>query len=135
MHKSTSSGPFLLTQKDGDLSTYFDVIDENEDGIDKSSLKQVLINNHITPDNRGITRGHLPLEFFFGFAKTLKKQTKDLDSNLRTSNRKRDILYTNLGDEDVNFTINSSSLFIPHIKPSPETQVYFNEAIAKTFTI
>ena len=30
----------LVTQKDGDLSTYFDVIDESEDGINNSSLKK-----------------------------------------------------------------------------------------------
>ena len=73
MNKSNSSGPSLITQKDGDLSTYFDIIDESEDGIDKASLKQVLIKYHITPDNRGIIRCHLPLQFIFGFAKSLKK--------------------------------------------------------------
>ena len=55
--------------------------------------------------------------------------------DLRTSNRKQDILYTTLGDNDVNVIINSSNLFIPQIIPSPETQVYFNEAISKTFTL
>ena len=51
----------LVTQKDGDLSSYFDIIDQSEDGIDNSSIKQVLINNH-TADNRGVIRGRLPLE-------------------------------------------------------------------------
>ena len=37
----------LVTQKDGDISTYFDRIDENETGINSSSLQQLLINNHI----------------------------------------------------------------------------------------
>ena len=32
----------LLTEKDGDLSTYFDKIDEAEDGIDGSTLKNCL---------------------------------------------------------------------------------------------
>ena len=50
-------------------------------------------------------------------------------------NRKRDILYTDLGENDVNVTINSINLFIPQLIPSPATQVYFNEAISKTFTI
>ena len=42
----------LFTQKDGILSTYFDLIDESEVEIDKSSLKQKLINNH-SDDNKG----------------------------------------------------------------------------------
>ena len=36
----------LVTQKDGYLSTYFDIINESEDGINNSSLKQFLIDNH-----------------------------------------------------------------------------------------
>ena len=126
----------LVTQKDGDLSTYFDIIDESEDGINNSSLKQILIDNH-TEANRGLIRGHLPLEYIFGFCRSFKKISKGLgfELDLRTSNRKQDILYTNLGDNDVNVTINSINLFIPQIIPSPETQVYFNEAISKTFTL
>ena len=41
----------LVTQKDGDLSTYFDNIDESENSINDLSLKQILINNH-TEANR-----------------------------------------------------------------------------------
>ena len=126
----------LVTQKDGDLSTYFDIIDENEDGINNSSLKQILIDNH-TEANRGLIRGHLPLEYIFGFCRSFKKITKGLgfELDLRTSNRKQYILYTTLGDADVNVTINSNSLLTPQIIPSPETQVYFNEAFSKTFTL
>ena len=40
-----------------------------------------------------------------------------------------------MGVNDVNVTINSISLFIPQIIPSRETQVYFNEAFSKTFTL
>ena len=54
----------LVTKKDSDLSTYFDITDESEDGIDRSSLKQILVDNH-TADNRGIIRGHPALENFF----------------------------------------------------------------------
>ena len=126
----------LVTQKDGDLSTYFDIIDESENGINNSSLKQILINNH-TEANRGLIRGHLPLEHIFGFARSFKKITKGLgfELDLRTSNRKRDILYTTLDNDDVNVTINSISLFIPQLIPSPETQVIFNEAISQNFTL
>ena len=43
----------LVTEKDGDLSTYFDIINESEDEINNSSLKKILINNH-TEANRGL---------------------------------------------------------------------------------
>ena len=113
----------LVTQKDGDLSPNFDIIDESEAEIDNSSLKQVLINNP-TDENKGIIRGHLPLEYIFGFAKSFKK-TKGLgfELDLRTSNSKRYILFTTLEDEDGNVTINNVSRFIPKLIPSPETQV------------
>ena len=126
----------LVTQKDGDSFTYFDIIDESEDEINNSSLKKILINNH-TEANRGFIRGHLPLQYIFGFARSFIKTTKGLgfELDLRTPNRKQDILYTTLGDNDVNVTINSISLFIPQIIPSPETQVFFTEAISKTFSL
>ena len=126
----------LVTQKDGDLSTYFDIIDEKEDAILNSSLKKILINNH-SDDNKSLIRGYLPLEYIFGFCKSFKKITKELgfELDIRTSNSKQDSLYTTLGDNDVNVTTNSISLFIPQIIPSPETQVIFNEAISKTFTL
>ena len=126
----------LVTQKDGDLSTYFDIIDEKKDAILNSSLKKILIIIH-SDDNKRLIRGYLPLENIFGFCKSFKKITKGLgfELDLRTSNRKQDILYTTLGDNDVNVTNTSISLFIPQIIPSPETQVIFNEAISKTFTL
>ena len=126
----------LVTQKGGDLSTYFDIINESEGEINNTSLRQILIDNH-TEANRGLIRGHLPLEYIFEFAKSFKKITKGLgfELDLRTSIRKPDIFYTTLGENDVNVTINSINLFIPQIIPSPETQVYFNEAISKTFTL
>ena len=66
MEQNKFAGPIsiimrLFTQKDGALSTYFDIIDEKGDGIKNSSLKQILINNH-TADDRGVFRGHLLLE-------------------------------------------------------------------------
>ena len=126
----------LVTEKGGDLSTYFDIIDESEDKINNTSLKKILIDNH-TEANRGLVRGHLPLEYIFGFARSFKKITKGLgfELDLRTSYRKRDILYTTLDDDDVNVAINSISLFIPQLIPSLETQVSFNEAISQTFTL
>ena len=126
----------LVTQKEGDLSTYFDIIDESEDEINITSLRQILINNH-TEASRGLIRGQLPLEYIFGFCRSFKEITKGLgfELDLRTSNRKCEILYSTLGDHAVNVTINSISLFIPQIIPSPETRVNFNEAFSKTFTL
>ena len=59
---------WLTTQRDVDLFSYFDVIDENEIAINHSSLKQIFIRNH-SEANRGLIRGHLPLEFMFVFCK------------------------------------------------------------------
>ena len=126
----------LVTQNDGDLSTYFGITDEIETGINNSALKQILINNH-TADIRGVIRGHLRLEYNFGFCRPFKKITKSLgfELDLRTSNAKQDILYTTLGDDDLNVTINNNILYIPSIIPNTETQVFSNEAIPKTFTL
>ena len=125
----------LVTQKYGDLSLYFDTIDESEDEIKCSSLKKILIDNHAEA-NLGIIRGYLPLEYIFGFARSFEKITKALEFelDLRTSSRKKDILYTTLLDDEYNNTINSISLFIPQVIASPEAQNKSNEAILKTFT-
>ena len=70
-------GPFstimrLVTEKDGDLSTYFDTIIEDEFGINDSCLKRLLIANH-TEANRGLIRRHLPSEKFSVLVVLLKK--------------------------------------------------------------
>ena len=126
----------LVTQKDDDFSTCFDIIDESEDGIDNSSLKQILINN-LTAENRGIIRGQLPPEFIFVFAKSVKKITNGLvfELDLRKSNRKHDILYTILGDNDVNVTIKSVSLYITSITPKYTNTSIFLLSYFKNFYI
>ena len=126
----------LLTQRDGDFITNFDLFDGSVDGINSSSLKQVLINNQ-TEANRGVIRGHLPLESNFEFRISFEKFAEDIgfELQLKKSNRKKhDILYTLLGDEMLDVTISSLSLYTPTILPSPETQRYFNEAITKNLT-
>ena len=55
----TSTIMRLVTQKVVDLCTFFEKIDETDDGINNSSIKEILINNHIVA-NRGVIRGHLP---------------------------------------------------------------------------
>ena len=64
----------LWTQNDGDLSSYFDEINEREDGITDSSLKHLLIDSHPKNDNKGKIRANLPLEHFLGFCKIFSKK-------------------------------------------------------------
>ena len=113
----------LITQTDGDVSIYFDVIDENEYGIDNWSWKQILLNNH-TEYDRGLIRGLLPLAYIFGFCKSFRKKTKGLDFELElgTSKRNKDFLYTTFGDEVVNVTNNSINLLLGTLIHSPETE-------------
>ena len=129
----------LLTEKDGDLSSYFDKINEAEDGIGDSTLKKLRIDSHTNEDNKGKIRANLPLEYIFGFCKTFKKITKGLgfELQLKTSNEKHNILYRTLGGNDVNVTISSIYIYIyiPSLVPSAEQQQMFNEAIRENFTL
>ena len=127
----------LLTQKDGDLSSYFDKSDETEAGITNSTLKHLLINSHTNDDNKGKIRVNLPLEHIFGFCKTFKKTAKGLgfELQLKTSNEKQNIIYITLGGKDLNVTINSIYLYISSLVPSAEQQQLFNEAIRESFTL
>ena len=81
----------LLTQKDGDLSSYFDKKDEREAGITNSILKYMLIESHTNEDNKGKIGANLLLELIFGFCKTVKKIPKGLgfERQLKTSNEKQ----------------------------------------------
>ena len=72
----------LVTQKDGDLSAYFDITDEGENEINNSPLKKILINNH-TEANRALIRGHLPLEYIFNFERSFKKSNKRIGILIR----------------------------------------------------
>ena len=127
----------ILTNKNGDLSFYFDKIDETQDGITNSTLKHMLINSHTNEDNKGKIRANLPLEHIIGFCKTFQKIAKGLgfELQLKTSNEKQNILYTTLGGNDVNVTINSFYLYIPSLVPSAEHRQIFNEAIRENFTL
>ena len=127
----------ILTQKDGDLSSYFDKMDEREAGIANSTLKHLHIDSHTNDDNKGKIRANLPLEHIFGFCKTFKKITKGLgfELQLKTSNEKLNIIYTTLGGNDGNVTINSIYLYIPSLVPSAEQQQIFNKAIRENFKL
>ena len=63
----------LLTQKDGELSSYFDKIDETEPGFNNTTLKHMLINSHDNEDNKGKIRANLPLELSLVSVKLSKK--------------------------------------------------------------
>ena len=127
----------FLTQKDGDLSSYFNKFDETEAGITNSTLKHLLIDSHTNDDNKGEIRANLPLEQIFGFCKTCKKLTKGLgfELQIKTSNEKQVFIYTTLGGNDVNVTINSIYLYIPSLVPSAEQLQILNEAIRESFTL
>ena len=137
-----------ISNKDGDLLTQFDNINEN--GIPvlnrltdlpvqiRDTLHQkMLINNH-TDANKGKINGYLYLEDIFGFCKTFKKVTKDLGFHLSfksfKTNNLQDIIYTSMTD-DINVTINNLYLYVPQLIPSVETQIMFNEATQKNYKI
>ena len=69
-----------LTSKDGDLLSHFDKFNDGDTNasINTTSLKQILIDNHTIPVNRGKVIGQLLLEDVFGFCKTFKQITKNL---------------------------------------------------------
>ena len=122
----------VLTSKDGDLMSYIDKIDETQ--IDNTSLKQILINNHVAA-NKGKIVGQLPLKNNFGFCKTFKKITKGLgfQLTLKTANL-QDLLFKTMVP-DFNITINSLYLFVPTLIPDAATQSMFNKSIKDNFKI
>ena len=102
-----------VTEESGDLSSYFDIIDESEDGISNSSLKKYSLKN--TPKIKEVLLGVNYLsDKVLDFVNHFKKLTKGVrfELDLRASNRKQDILSTTLGDNDVNVSINRISLYI-----------------------
>ena len=127
----------LLTRKDGDLSSYFDKIGETEAGNTNSTLKHLLIDSHTHDYNKGKIRAILPLEHIFSFCKTFKKITKVLrfELQLKRSSEKQNNIYTTLGGNDVNVTINKIYLYKPSLVPSAKQQQMFNEAIRGNFTL
>ena len=127
----------FLTQKDRDLSAYFDKIDKTEAGITNSTLKHLLSDSHTNDNNKGTIRANLTLEHICSFCKTIKKIIKGLgfELQLKTSDEKQNILYTTLGGNDVKVTINSICLYIPSLVPSAEQQQIVNESMRQNFTL
>ena len=124
----------LIISEDSDLSSYFDKNGESVINND-ISLKKILINNHDVAANKGKIKGHLALEYIFGFCRTFKKVTKNLGFHLKFKmNDLQDIVFTTLAN-DITVTINSLYLYVPQLIPSNSTQVMFNEAIMNNYTI
>ena len=108
----------LLTQEDGDISSFSDKIAESEAAISNSSLKHMLIDSHTNDDNRGEIRADLPFEHVFGFAEMTKTLIKsrykpkyEIKSQTQTS---KDINSINLPQNLQNFKqkLLSGSAFI-----------------------
>ena len=134
-----------ISNKDGDLLSQFDNINENDipvlnrladlpTQIQSTPHQKMLINNHIDA-NRGKIKGYLYLEDIFGFCKTFTKVTKNLGFHLQfKTNDLQDIIFTSMTD-DINVTINNLYLYVPNLIPSVETQVMFNEATQNNYKI
>ena len=134
-----------ISNKDGDLLSQFDKINENDipilerladlpPQIRDSPHQKMLINNHIDA-NKGKIKGYLYLEDIFGFCKTFKKVTKILGFHLTfKTNDLQNIIYSSMAD-DINVTINNLYLYVPNLIPSVETQVMFNEATQNNYKI
>ena len=134
-----------ISNKDGDLLSQFDNINENDIPvlnrladlpvqIRDTPHQKMLINNH-TDANKGKIKRYLYLEDIFGFCKTFKKVTKNLGFHLQfKTNDLQDIIYTSMTD-DINVTINNLYLYVPNLIPSVETQVMFNEATQNNYKI
>ena len=135
----------VISNKDGDLLSQFDNINENDIPvlerltdlplqIKSTPHQKMLINNH-TDANKGKIEGYIYLENIFGFCKTFKKVTKNLGFHLSfKTNDLQDIIYTSMTD-DINVTINNLYLYVPNLLPSVETQVMFNEATQNKYII
>ena len=134
-----------ISNKDGDLISQFDNINENDIPVHNrladlpvqirdTPHQKMLINNHIEA-NRGKIKGYLYLEDIFGFCKTFKKVTKNLGFHISfKTNDLQDNIYTSMTD-DIDVTINNLYLYVPNLIPSVETQLMFNEANQNNYMI
>ena len=96
----------VISNKDGDLLSQFDNINENDIPIlsriadlpiqiRSTPHQKMLIDNHIDA-NKGKIKGYLYLEDIFGFCKTFKKVTKNLGFHLMLKQLTYKILYIHL---------------------------------------
>ena len=135
----------VISNKDGDLLSHFDNINENDIPIFErladlppqiSSIphQKMLIDNH-TDANKEKIKGYLYLEDIFGSCKTFKKVTKNLGFHITfKSNDLQNIIYPSMPD-DINVTINNLYVYVPNLLPNVETQLMFNEATQNNYKI
>ena len=135
----------VISNKDGDLLSQFDNINENDipilerladllPQIRDSPHQKMLLNNHTDP-NKGRIKGYLYLEDIFGFCKTFKKLTKNLGFHIIfKTNDLQNIIYSPMAD-DINVTINNLYLYVPNLLPNVETEVMFSEATQNNYKI
>ena len=125
------------TSKDGDLLSHFDKFNDGDTkaSINNTSLKELLIDNHLVVANKGKVKGQLSLEDIIGFCKSFKKITENLGFHLTFKrNDLQKVFFTTIAT-DINVTINSLYLFAPILIPNSQTQVLFNESIKSNYTI
>ena len=124
----------LFTSKDSDFSSFFDKNGENAHSHNKV-LKQTLVNNHATDDNKGKIKEHLPLQYIFGFCQFFNKITENLvfHPTFKTANP-QDIIFTTIAT-DIDVTINSLYLYVPILIPNTHTQFMFFESFMNNYTI
>ena len=135
----------VISNKDGDLLSQFDNINENDIPILEQLAdlpvqirdtphQKMLIKNH-TDANKGKIKGYQILEDIFGFCKTFTKVTKNLGFHITfKSNDLQNIIYSSMTD-DINVTINNLYPYVPNLIPNVETQVMFNEATQNNYKI
>ena len=134
-----------ISNKDGDLLSQFDNINENDKPvlnrladlpvqIRDTPHQKMLINNH-TDANKGKIKGYLYLEDVLVFVKLSKKVTRNLGFHLTfKTNDLQDIIYTSMTNS-IDVTINNLCLYVPNLITSVETQVMFNEATQNNYKI
>ena len=135
----------VISNKDGDLLSQFDNINENDIPIlgrlqdlpvqIRDSPHQKNLKNNHTDANKGKMEGYLFLEDTFGFCRSFKEVTKNLGLHLTfNSNDLQNIIYLSMAD-DINVTNNNLYLYLPNLIPSVESRVMFNEATQNNFKI
>ena len=135
----------VISIKDGDLLSHFDIINQNDFPIfsritglptpfRSTPHQKNLIDNHIDA-NKSKIKGRLYLEYIFCLCKKIKDVTKILGFHLMLkTNDLQDDLYTTMVD-DINVTKNNLYLLVPNLIPPVETQLMFNEATQNNFKI
>ena len=135
----------VISTEDGDLSSQFDNINENDvpilerladkpPQIKSTPHHKMLLNNH-TDANKSKMKGCFYLKDILGFCKTFKKATKNIGFHFmfKTAGL-QGVIYTSMAD-DINVTINILCLFIPNLLPSVKTHLMFNEATQNNYKI